>query len=540
MKQGGIVFKAVFCFSLVVLALWAAPVLGANLAVPSLQYPSIQAAIDAAASGDVVVVKDGTYSGRGNADLIVDKAITIEAEKGANPVINCVDTTNGTTSRGVTFLGPSASGAELIGFTITGGNGMTNSNPPNPWEGWGGAILIYNSDSIIISDCNFSNNVATGFGGAIASTDSSPIISHCVIENNSASIGGGGLFIWGASPTGAPPLIINCRITGNPGNNPGISAGAAVYLVQSDATFYNCLIAGNSATSNGGAFFLSNSSSPNIIYCTISQNSGGDGGGGICSFTGCFPVVTNSILWGNSAANGPEIYLSHSSLDISYSDVSRGDQDANITLLSGSTIQWGDGNIDLDPLFVGQGDSPYELSPDSPCIDAGIVPNDNSNMPQNDLFEFDIKGKPRVSGDAPDMGAYEFQVQEDQVIQVQIDIKPGCWDKRINLKSLGLLPVAVKTTDDFDARSIDPRTVTLNGVAPVWRLCYDVDRDRHKDMLFFFRIERLMNSQFMSLASDGETSEATLTLTGKTKDEKAFEGTGQVTIVKPKKHKFGF
>jgi hypothetical protein len=519
MKRGS-VLKSIFSFLVMVPLMWGTTVLALELRVPS-EYSSIQDAIDAAVPGDdVVVVADGTYSG----NLLVQKAITIKSENGAeNCVIDCANQ-----SRGVTFVGTSASGAVLSGFTITRGNGQTNGLF-SQYENWGGAILISNAGSITISDCTLWNNVVSRFGGAIASITSSPVISRCVIENNSAISGGGGLLIYNDSPEGLPPIISNCSITNNPGNNPGISRGAGVYLIHSSATFYNCLIAGNSAISNGGAFFFSNPCSPNIILCTISNNSvsgsgNGYGGGGICCFSFSSPVITNSILWGNTAATGAEIYLSSSSLQIGYSDVNRGgEENSNISLIN-STIALDETNMEADPAFVSVSEGDYHLSPGSPCIDAGTeqidLPEDVEDV---DDFNYDIDWDPRVVGNAPDMGADEF-VPEATVIQVEIDIKPGCAENKINLKSWGLLAVAVKTAMDFDARSIDPSTVLFAGAEPVWRVWYDVDRDRDKDMLFFFRIKKLN--------LDEDSTDATLS--GLTSDGDPFEGTDKVTIIKPK------
>ena len=51
-------------------------------------------------------------------------------------------------------------------------------------------------------------------------------------------------------------------------------------------------------------------------------------------------------------------------------------------------------------------------------------------------------------------------------IQVSIDIKPGSFPNCINLGSNGTVPVAIISTETFDATTVDPLTVTLAS-APV-------------------------------------------------------------------------
>jgi len=47
-------------------------------------------------------------------------------------------------------------------------------------------------------------------------------------------------------------------------------------------------------------------------------------------------------------------------------------------------------------------------------------------------------------------------------IEVEVDVKPGSYPSSVNLKSKGLTPVAIHTTEDFDAAEIDPSTVVLD------------------------------------------------------------------------------
>jgi len=50
-----------------------------------------------------------------------------------------------------------------------------------------------------------------------------------------------------------------------------------------------------------------------------------------------------------------------------------------------------------------------------------------------------------------------------EVIEVEIDIKPGSYPNAINLGSQGVIPVAILSSADFDATSVDPETVELAG-----------------------------------------------------------------------------
>ena len=61
---------------------------------------------------------------------------------------------------------------------------------------------------------------------------------------------------------------------------------------------------------------------------------------------------------------------------------------------------------------------------------------------------------------------------------VSIDIKPGSCPNPFNLKSKGVLPLAILGTDSFDVTTIDPETIALEGVSPIEGRCgiFDVSR----------------------------------------------------------------
>lgn len=96
-----------------------------------------------------------------------------------------------------------------------------------------------------------------------------------------------------------------------------------------------------------------------------------------------------------------------------------------------------------------------------------------------------------------------FKVMVEASGYTAIDIKPGDDPNSINLRSRGVVPVAILTAGYFDATTVDPATVVFAGAIPVRWVLEDVDGDGDLDMLFFF------NTQDLELTS--ESTEAYLT-----------------------------
>lgn len=297
----------------------------------------------------------------------------------------------------------------IDGFTISGGNanGPMPTSPEaiaEPSEhGWGGGMHLIPS-SVTITNCTFENNAASGGGGGIFSVlGDGPTLKDCiftwnsggsVVTENSANYafgGGGGMYNSDNSPT-----LTNCTFIDNYAptegggmyngrNNPTLTnctfvensayTGGGMYNSSSNATLTNCIFTANSTNERGGGMENTHSNLT-LTHCTFSGNSAyndfwGSYGGGInslgddiiiltnCTFAQNFALrgnalsdynldpsdikLINCILWDGGGA------IWHHSWDPAY--------DSTITITY-SNIQggWpGEGNIDIDPIFVNPG-----------------------------------------------------------------------------------------------------------------------------------------------------------------------------------------
>ncbi|MGD2086185.1 MAG: hypothetical protein PVH61_08380 [Candidatus Aminicenantes bacterium] len=138
---------------------------------------------------------------------------------------------------------------------------------------------------------------------------------------------------------------------------------------------------------------------------------------------------------------------------------------------------------------------------------------------------------------------------KQQAVYCLIDIKPQSCPNPVNVKSKGVLPIAVLGTGDFDVTTIDPASIRLKGIAPlrskvedvstpVWNPQYECDcttedEDGFDDLILKFNTREIVEE--LGEVTDGEILE--LTLTGKLTDGTPIEGNDCIIVINKGKSK---
>jgi hypothetical protein len=332
------------------------------LNVPA-DFPTIQAAIDAAVDGDVVLVEDNTYYENIN---FKGKAITVtsrlyvddDTSHVSNTIIDGSQSEDPDSGSVVYFISGEDTNSVLSGFTITGGSGTKGS-----WQGEvyfeGGGIYCPSGgkilDNIIRNNAiNVEVFVASGAGilaGWVGNEhvhiEGNTILSNSVINNRTA--GGGGITIYsngnitdntlienmvtssdgvafggGIKCVGYSGMILSVDICNNRIENNQVNAngmisegyGGGIDYAYSNGKISNNDIYNNSIRSNGDAFgggiFINRSVRSTISNNRISSNRvegnginvrGGGMNYGSHGVEGKTSIYNNIIIY-NKAING--------------------------------------------------------------------------------------------------------------------------------------------------------------------------------------------------------------------------------------------
>jgi predicted outer membrane repeat protein len=325
-------------------------------------YGTIQQAIAAAAEGQEIWVKGGTYVLESG--IMIQKPIALfgsfsgterKKEKRDSAVQTVLDASPLKTAVNTNRSAISINAVNVIinGFVFSSGGILTTN---------GGAVNAWPGSIFTLENCRFEHNEAAS-GGGLYSNSATGVVINCLFRENAAKLSGGAIY-----SSSSALRVINCLIEGNTAgmNNKNIQGGGGIFVTGASAEIYNCTFYGNSTK-------------------TINSP-----GGGIYNFSG-EALISNCIVFGNYAATGAQV---HSWLamvtEISNCDI---DQDG---------FESGNGNIRLDPLWTAPGIGDFHLQPVSPCINKGS--NDALSLPA-----VDYDGNPRLTGGIVDMGAFEYQ-----------------------------------------------------------------------------------------------------------------------------------
>jgi predicted outer membrane repeat protein len=280
-----------------------------TLMVPT-QYATIQAAINAAAKGDTVVVAPGFYYSPGNVNIdTLGKAITVKSQAGPGTCTIAGSLTN----RGFIIHKKETTATRIVGFTIEacygsqgGAIAITNASPTitncvfqhNATSGNGGGVFVANNSSPVISNCTFYSNNAgvngsAGFGAGLYLWTGKSKVTNCVFDHNTATSWGGGLLAQADAST-----LTNCTFT----NNTAQVGGGAIVTLGGKAAFNTCDFADNNAAYGGGMYAAGNAT-PIVNGNTFTDNTASGQGAGIFLAAGTLATLLNSEFQGNTASD---------------------------------------------------------------------------------------------------------------------------------------------------------------------------------------------------------------------------------------------
>ena len=330
-------------------------------------FQTIQEAANAAANGNEIYVKTGTYGG-----AMISKAVSIAGGYDGLTVIDGHDAADyglyinnaSVTIRGFTITRARVAGIYGVNSPLSVTNCIFNANGNAGGIEAMGGLANAGSSVATIDHCTFTGNSAYWYGGGLSGNTAT--VTYSTFSNNHAESGGGAISAvsltvnnctftnnsaknWGGAIYDTGSLVLtNSTFSGNHTTDQN---GGAIYNENASSMITNCTFTGNSAATvvgygSGGAIYNLGTGTHTISSSKFLGNTAAYYGGGMYS-NGTI-AITNSIFAGNSSGTGGGFY----GVDGSITTIANCTFYKNSATVSGGGISDQSGMIDCNKLRV--------------------------------------------------------------------------------------------------------------------------------------------------------------------------------------------
>jgi predicted outer membrane repeat protein len=254
--------------------------------------------------------------------------------------------------------------------------------------GDGGGVNIEGA-SPTFEDCTFSGNMPALGGGVWVAEPSQLTFTDCVFEDNSVGALGN---VWGggiSAEAGATITLEHCQFIQNGASSADEEGwGGAIYILGSTLVARSCTFEGNQAT-RGGAIYVDGSA--DLTGCVLRENQARFGGA-LVAIAGAGPTLRECTLFDNGGSEGAGgIHVEPASgATLTQTIIAFGIEGEAIACTGGVTITCSDlfgnpggdwvgciagqlgvsGNIAADPLFCHTDVGDLTIADSSPCAPA--------------------------------------------------------------------------------------------------------------------------------------------------------------------------